>query len=154
MAEQKVLVPYNFNVSEEKALAFVINNFANRKDAKVTLFNTYTPLPEIDVTANPEMKKMREALASISKDIQEKETGLKFARDYLLDNGFSEDQVDYVFKERKKSIADEIVVCAFRGKYDVLVLSRQPGKVSRLFARSVHNKVLSALKDVTICIAN
>jgi len=154
MAERKILVPYNFTTTEEKALAFVIDSFAHQNDVKITLFNTYTPLPVVDMGASPEMQKMRDAMNAISKDIEEKEAGLKSAKEYLLENGFSDDQVDYIFKERKKPIADEIIVCAFRGKYKVLVLSRQPGKVSRLFARSVHNKVLSSLKDVTICIAN
>jgi len=154
MAEQKILVPYNFTTAEEKALGFVINTFAHRKDVKITLFNTYTPLPVVDMGASPEMRKMRDAMAVVAKDIEEKEAGLKAAKDYLLKNGFSDDQVDYIFRERKKSIADEIIVCAFRGHYTVLVLSRQPGKVTRLFARSVHSKVLSTLKDVTICIAN
>lgn len=154
MAEQKILVPYNFTTEEEKALRFVIDTFANRKDVKITLFNTYTPVPLLDMGASPEMRKMRDAMNVISKDIEEKEAGLKAAKEYLLENGFSDDQVDYIFRERRKSIADEIIVCAFRGHYTVLVLTRQPGKVTRLFARSVHNKVLSALKDVTICITN
>lgn len=154
MAEQKILVPYNFTTVEEKALGFVINTFAHRKDVKITLFNTYTPLPVVDMGASPEMSKMRDAMAVVAKDIEGKEAGLKDAKEYLLKNGFSDDQVDYIFRERKKSIADEIIVCALRGHYTVLVLSRQPGKVTRLFARSVHSKVLSTLKDVTICIAN
>ena len=154
MAEQKILVPYNFTTEEEKALRFVIDTFANRKDVKITLFNTYTPVPLVDIGASPEMRKPRDAMNVISKDIEEKEAGLKAAKEYLLENGFSDDQVDYIFRERRKSIADEIIVCAFRGHYTVLVLTRQPGKVTRLFARSVHSKVLSALKDVTICITN
>ena len=154
MAEQKILVPYNFTTAEEKALKFVIDTFGHRKDVKITLFNTYIPLPVLDMSASPEMRKMRNGMAIVAKDIEEKEAGLKAAKEYLLENGFSDDQVDYIFRERRKSIADEIIVCIFRGRYRVLVLSRQPGKVTRLFARSVHSKVLSVLKDVTICIAN
>ena len=86
-------------------------------------------------------------------ELSEKEIGLKSARESLLRSGFSEDQVDYIFKKRAKSIADEIIETASKGHYTVLVLSRQPGKATRLFARSIHNRVLAALKNVTICIA-
>ena len=71
MAEKKILVPYNFTTTEEKALAFVIDTFSNRNDVKITLFNTYTPLPVVDMGASPEMQKMRDAMNAISKDIEE-----------------------------------------------------------------------------------
>ena len=154
MAEQEILIPYNFTIADEKALTFVINTFSHRNDTKITLFNTYTPLPVMDMSASPEMDKMKNAMAIISRDIEGKEAGLKSAKEHLLENGFSDDQVDFIFKERKQSIAEEIIVCALRGHYAILVLSRQPGKVTRFFARSVHSRVLSTLKDVTVCIAN
>ena len=154
MTEQKILLPYSFTSYDEKALNFIIETFANQKDIKITLFNTYTPLPTIDMDANPEMYKVRSAMTYLSKEIREKEAGLKSAKDFLLENGFSEDQVEYVFKKKKKSIADEIIESASQGNYSVVVLSRQPGKVTRLFARSIHEKLLSTLKDITVCIAN
>ena len=153
MAAQKILMPYNFTAYEEKALDFVINTFSRRKDVKITLFNTYTPLPEINMEASPEMGKMRTGIASLSQELKDKEAGLISAKHHLVENGFSEDQIDYVFAEKKKNIADEIIETVLRGHYRVLVLSRQAGKANRLFARSVHTRILSALKDITICIA-
>jgi hypothetical protein len=132
MATQKILMPYNFTANEKKALDFIINTFAHRRDVKVTLFNTYAPLPKIDM---------------------EKEAGLKSIMDYLLEKGFSEDQIDYIFKQRERTIVEEIISIVSKGHYGVLVLSRQSGKATRLFARSLHSKVLHALKDITICIA-
>jgi hypothetical protein len=152
MVAPRILLPYNFTIYDEKALDFVIKTFANQKDAKITLFFTYTPLPELDMES-PVLNQMKGAVRSLSQELNAKEIGLKSAREALLRGGFSGDQVDYTFKKRIKSIADEIIDSASRGHYTVLVLSRQPGKATRLFARSVHNKVLSALKNVTICIA-
>jgi hypothetical protein len=85
--------------------------------------------------------------------LREKEAGLKSAKEYLVQNGFSEEQIDYVFKERSKSVSDEIIEAVTKGHYRVLVLSRQP-KVRRLFGRGTHTKVLASLKDITICIAS
>jgi hypothetical protein len=152
MAAQRILVPYNFTAYEEKALDFVIGTFAHRDDVQITLFNAYTPLPVVDMDASPELGKMRGAMVSLSNELREKEAGLKAAKEFLVQNGFSEDQVDYIFKKREKGVAEEIMETAKKGHYRVLVLSRQPGKVNRLFARSVHTKLLTTLKDMTICI--
>lgn len=152
MATQKILLPYNFTAYEEKALDFIIKTWANREDVQVTLFNAYTPLPVVDMDASPELGKMRSAMASLSKELREKEEGLRSAKDFLATSGFSGDQIDYIFREREKPVAEEIIDTVNKGHYRILVLSRQPGKVTRLFARSVHNRVLSALKGVTICI--
>ena len=153
MAIQKILMPYNFTAYEEKGLDFIVNNFAHRKDVRITLFNTYAPLPKIDTAADPVLHRMRNSLTYLSEDLKQKEAGLKAIMKYLSENGFSEDQVDYIFKERKKSTVEEIIHTATRGHYRVLVLSRQPGKATRLFARSLHSKVLHALKNITVCIA-
>jgi hypothetical protein len=153
MVAQRILLPYNFTTYDEKALDFVVRTFANQKDAKITLFYSYTPLPELDTEASPVLKQMKDTVRSLSKELSEKETGLESAKGSLLRSGFSVDQVDYIFKKRVKPIADEIIEIASKGQYTVLVLSRQPGKATRLFTRSVHNRVLAALKNVTICIA-
>ncbi|MBW1729772.1 MAG: universal stress protein [Deltaproteobacteria bacterium] len=153
MAATKVLVPYNFTTQEEKALDFVINTFSQVKEAKITLFNAYPALPSVDMSASPELSKMKGPIASLSKELTEREEALKSARQYLLDNGFDEDRVDYVFKERKKSVAEEIADLVTNGHYRVVVLSRQPVKVTRLFGRGIHAKLLSTLKNITICIA-
>jgi hypothetical protein len=153
MATQKILMPYNFTAHEEKALDFIVNTFAHREDVKITLLNTYAPLPKIDTAADPVLYRMRNSISYLSEDIRQKEAGLKSVKEYFLENGFSDDQVDYIFKEREKSIVGEIIDAVSKGRYRVLVLSRQSGKVTRLFARSLHSRALQALKNVTICIA-
>jgi len=152
MALQKILVPYNFTVYDQKAMDFLINTYLNRQDVQVTLFHAYTALPPVDFEANPEMKKMGSGIAFLSEEIRRKEEGMQSARDFLLENGFLSSQVGYVFKEREKGVAEEIIDLVTQGHYRVLVLSRQPAKVNRMFTRSVHTKILSSLKGVTVCI--
>ena len=153
MAEQKILIPYNFTISESKALDFVLDTFAHREDVKITLFYAYTPLPEIDMKASPELRKIKSGIAFLAEEFKKKEDGLISAKRHLLQNGFLDDQVDYVFKKKEKSIAEEITDQVSKGHYRMLILSHQGGKVTRLFARSVHSRVLSVLRDVTVCIA-
>jgi len=153
MAGEKILLPFNFTVYDERALKFVINTFPKREDVKITLFNAYTPLPELDMEASPLLERTKEGMAALSRELTQKEGGLKSAKEFLVENGFADDQVDYVFQKRTKPVADEIIELAAKGRYTVLVLSRHSGKAARMFARSVHDKVLSGLKDITICIA-
>lgn len=152
MAAYKVLMTYDFSIMDEKSLSFVINTFSYRKDAHITLFSTYTPLPEIDPKASPELAKMNAGMAFLSNEIKEKEKGLADAKTFLMRYGFSSDQVDYVLKKRSKSIAKEIIDQAMNGNYQVVVLSRQPGKVTRYYALGMHNQLLTALNNVTVCI--
>lgn len=152
MAEFKILVPFNFTPYEEKTLDFLIGTYANREAVQVTVFHAYTPLPAVDMDASPEMRKIASGMAFLSEDIRRKEEALKSTKELLLKNGFMEDQIDYVFKEREKPIEEEIIEAASKAHYRVVLLSHQPGKVTRFFSKSVHTKVLSALKDITICI--
>lgn len=152
MAGKKILVPFNFTDYDEKALHYIIRNFAGDKWVHVTLFHVYTPLPEIDTYSNPTLGRLKSTMASFSKDLREREANLKSTREDLLDNGFADDQLDCIFRARTKSIGEEIVKMARSGAYDTVVLNRKPGKITRVFTRNVHDKVLSCLKDMIISI--
>ena len=153
MGVQKILLPYNFTAHERKALDFIIRTFAHRGDFKITLLYAYTPLPEIDVRASPELRKMSAGLTVLSAELKKKEDGLISAKKHLLENGFSDDQIDYIFKQRRKDIPEEIIDTVLSGHYDILVLTPTLAKIKRLLARSVHDKVLRTLKGITICLA-
>jgi hypothetical protein len=154
MAAQKILLAYNHAPHDRKALNFVMETFAHRGDVSVTLFNTYPPLPQIDMESSPELAKLRSGLAALQEELTERESGLKSSRELLIENGFDEDQVDYVFRQREKSIPDEIVDQARGGGYSVIVLSgRVTGRVTRILSRSVHQRVLGAVEDITVCIS-
>ena len=79
---------------------------------------------------------------------------LKDAKQNLLQSGFSADEVRHIFAPMNKDIANSIIEQAAKEKYDVVVLSRQPAKIARLFTRSVFTKVVSTLKDITVCVVN
>ena len=151
MASQHILLPYNFTNYDQKALDFVIRTFAHLEDVEVTLFHAYTPVPEVEMRESQVMEKLRDSLSYLSQRIQEQEAGLKVAKKNLLENGFSENQIRYVFKARNKDVAGEIINFAQDGGFNLIVINRKPGKVTRFFTGSVLNKVASALKDITIC---
>jgi nucleotide-binding universal stress UspA family protein len=154
MATQKILVTYNFTSYDQKALDFVTRTFAHLKDVEVTLLNLYTPVTKIESRESPVMAKFQRNLDYLSQKVKEQEEGLKEARQYLVQNGFTENQVSYLYKPRKKDIVGEIVDIATKDNFNIVVMNRKPGKVTRFFTGSVFNKVVSALKDKTVCIVS
>jgi hypothetical protein len=154
MATQKILLPYNFTSYDQKALDFVIRTFANRKDVEVTLFNAYVPLPEIDMRASPIMEKVTSNLHYISQRINEQETELKAVVKTLLGRGFSETQIKTIFAPQQKDVADDIIKHVVNGQFDVVVLNRNPSKIISFFTGSAFNKIVKALKDITVCIVS
>ncbi len=152
MARQKALVPYNFTLNDQKAIQFIIRTFAQNRDIEFTLFHAYTPLPEIETDSNAVLGKLKGTMLSLATELRKQESFLKGAKKKLQENGFSDDQLDYVFKPMDKEIPDEIAEKTFRDKYDMIILNRKPGKISRLFGRSVSGRVLSSLNDTAVCI--
>ena len=150
MATFRILLPYNYSPNDEKALRFAIDAFGGR-EVRLTLFHAYTPLPTIDVTANPENVKMRSGMTYLTAELREKEEALQTVKETLVAGGFDPDAVTCVFKKRVKSAAEEIVD-AVAGS-NVLVLSRGAGRVTHFFTRSIYARVVTALRGVTICVA-
>ncbi len=154
MASQKILLPYNFTSHDQKALDFVIRSFAHQKDVELTLFNAYTSVPDIEVRGSPVMETMRGNLSYLSQKIKEQEDELMVVRNKLLERGFSKDRIHTVFEPKKKDIAGDIVDLALKGRFNVVVLNRKPGKIARFFTGSVFNKVVTSLKRTTVCIVS
>jgi hypothetical protein len=154
MAIQKLLLPYNFTRFDQKALDFVISTFGNREDIEVTIFNAYTPVPEIETNASSITVKLKGSLNYLSQKIVEQETELKMLKEKLLENGFADSLVHTVFQPRKKDVASDIIDFATNNKFDVIVIGHKPGKATRFFTGSRYSKVIAALKGVTVCVVS
>jgi nucleotide-binding universal stress UspA family protein len=154
MALQKILVPHNFTDYDHRALEFVIRAFAHLKDVEITLFNAYTPLPEIasHVHEAQVLDKLKTSLDQLSHRIKEQKDALESVKDKLLQNGFSDDQVCCIFKPRKMDTASEIIALASAEHFDMVIINHRPGKITRFFTGSVYQKVVNALKETTVCV--
>ena len=152
MPETKVLIPYNFSVHDRMGFDFVIKMLAGRDDVQISIFNTYSPTPKIDFDANPELKGMKEGLSRIFEELQRKEEGLNKVKEYLINGGFKKSQVSIIFREKQMKIDDEIVKTITEDGFTMVILTPTPGKVRKLFARSVHEKVLASVRDAVVCI--
>jgi len=59
---------------------------------------------------------------------------------------------NYVFTPKDKDIAQDIINISQKGQFDIVVINRKPGKIARYFLGSVFDKVVTSLRDVTVCI--
>ncbi|NNL76134.1 MAG: universal stress protein [Desulfobacterales bacterium] len=154
MAAQKILLPYNFTNLDQKAIAFVSRTFVHLGEVEITLFNAYTPVPEIEAPDTSVMGKLKGNLSYLSQKIMQREAELGEVKEKLVQSGFAQSAVCTVFKPRKKDVATEIIEHAIKDKFDIVVINHKSGRASRFFTGSVFNKVVSALKDITVCIVS
>ena len=152
MGGLKILLPFNFTDKDRKALAFVVRTYSHLKEAECTLFNAYTPVPEIETSGASVMGKLKGNLVFLNQKISEQEAELLSVKAEMTREAFAENKVRHIFKPRKKDIAAEIIDQVRKDQYDVVVLNRRPGRISRYFSGSVYTKVVAVLKDVTVCI--
>lgn len=152
MANQKILLPYNFTDMDKKAVEFVVKTYGGAKDCKITLFHIYTPLPKVETDSSTVMGRLSASMQFLSQMQREKEDSLIEVMANLQEKGFTEEQVAYIFKSRSRPLADEIIDTATAGRFDVIILNCRPYRITRLFIQSVHNKVVTALRGVVVCI--
>ncbi|MCU0590790.1 MAG: universal stress protein [Desulfobacterales bacterium] len=154
MGIQKLLLPYNFSVRDCNALEFTASTFAPRGDIEITLFHAYLLLSEIQVQDRQVTDRLKHGRDSLRAKIKELESDLEKVRDDLIDRGFAPAQVRTVLRPRRKEVLDAILDLHRRERFDFIVLSRRPGRISRFFSGSLHTKLLSVLTNVTICVVS
>jgi hypothetical protein len=152
MEVQKILLPYNFTRNDQKALDFVIDNFCGYDSVEITLFNAYTPPPDLEVRGSPIMEKMKGNVGYLSQKISEQKEELEAVAGRLIGSGLVADKVHTIFRPKKKDSAGDIIDMAVAGRFQVVVLNRKAGGVTRFFTGSVFNKVVTALKGKTVCV--
>ncbi len=155
MAAQRILVPYNFSQNDQKAVDFVIKTFGQQADIDITIFHAYAPISEVESDDHQSATaKLKRRLSYLTQELTEREIALQELRTQLITSGFERDKVHYIFKSRKKEVAAAIIDQVEEGQYEIIVLNHRPGKVTRFFTGSVFIKVVTALKDTTICVVS
>ena len=150
MAGQKILVPYNFTVNDEKSIDLVIQNFGKHQDVRITLFHVYLPVPNIEIDDKTVMSRISSNLSYLRQKINDMENEIVKARDRLISAGFAKERVGYIFKPQDKDTAQEIIEQAYNGDFTGIVLSRSPTSIRKFFAPSVSKRVTKALQHLDL----
>jgi nucleotide-binding universal stress UspA family protein len=154
MAIQKILLAYNFTSLDQRAIDFASSAFAHIEGVEITVFHTFTPVPDIETETSLVTGKLKGSLSYLSQQIMQRENDLKAVTEKLTRRGFAADRIHTVFRPRKKDIAGEIISLTRDSRFDAIVLNRKATRVARFFSGSVSNKVLMTLKDTTVCIVS
>ena len=154
MAIQKILLAYNFTSLDQRAIDFASSAFAHIEGVEITVFHTFTPVPDIETETSLVTGKLKGRLSYLSQQIMQRENDLKAVTEKLARRGFAADRIHTVFRPRKKDIAGEIISLTRDSKFDAIVLNRKATRVARFFSGSVSNKVVMTLKDTTVCIVS
>ncbi len=152
MANIKVFVPYNFTSNDEKAIDYVINRFDNKKDAEITLFHAYVPIPDIELDDKTVMSRLAGNMAYLRQKIYDLEEAMAAATERLIEAGFPSDQVKTLFVPRKKDTAQDIVSHVVKGEFSTIILNHHPSKIRKFFTASISKKVAKELADREILI--
>ena len=154
MAINKILLAYNFTRLDQKAVEFAIDAFAHLNNTEITLFNAYTPVPEIEAVDTSITGKLKSSMGYLTQQIAQREEELNQVKQLLLQGGFADSQIKTEFRPRKRDIASEIIELTRTNSYDVVVLNRKHARVTRFFSGSVSHKVVMTLKDTTVCVVS
>ncbi len=137
----KILIPYNFTVNDNIAIDFVGRRYGERKKVEITLFHGFTPVPEFDPRNNPIMGKVIHNTAYLRVRQEEEKQALETARQALMTHGFAGHHIHCLYRPIGNDIADDIIRLWKTGKFDVVVLSRNPGNIINYFSRSISKRV-------------
>ena len=116
-------------------------DYAGRNEVEITLFHAFTPVPEIDTRNNPIMGKMARNTSYLRGKQDEQKKILEEARQKLMNYGFSDRHIHCLYQPVRKDIADDIIWLWKTGKFDVVVLNRNPGNIINYFSRSISKRV-------------
>ena len=154
MAIQKILVAYNFTRLDQKAVEFVTSTFGHIDGVEITFFHAYTPIPEIETHASVVTGKLKSSLSYLYQQVMQRENDLKAITENLSKSELANNQIQTIFRPRKKDIASEIINLNRDINFDAIVLNRKASRVTRFFSGSVSHKVLMTLKETTVCIVS
>ena len=154
MAIKKILLAYNFTPLDQKAVEFAINAFSHIEDVEITIFNAYTPVPDIETVDTTITGKLKSSMSYLTQQVAQRETELNGVKQQLMRGGFGESRIKTAYTPRKKDIASEIIETNRANSYDVIILNRKHARVTRFFSGSVSHKVVMTLKETAVCIVS
>jgi len=154
---KKILIAIDDSENAQRAAAFVAQTFT--PDSRITLFSVVPDTATICEMDSPELTPYFVTQQSSFCTIEAKkreliENALTHAKNDLLAAGFAAEALKTKVEAKKKGIAQDIAAEAQTG-YDVVVLGRRGiSGIKEFFLGSISQKVINAVKDVSVVFVN
>lgn len=154
---QKILVAFDDSQNSMRAVEYIARTL--NRESRVTLFSVLPDTAALCDMNSPELTAYFKAqqMAFCALEDQKKklvEDAMARARNILVEGGFEAGQIDLRAEPKKKGVARDIIAEAATG-YDLVVMGRRgTSGVRDFFLGSVSQKVLHAIRDVSLLIVN
>ena len=155
---KRILIALDESENAFRAVQFIADYFTS--DHQVTLFSVIPDVPSIcqmdSPSLTPVFKAQQTALCTLEDKKRELvKEGLEKARERLAQAGFGEENIRVKLETvTKRGVASNIIMEANSG-YDIVVLGRRGlSEVREFFLGSVSQKVLHAIKDVSVVLVD
>lgn len=152
---KKMLALLDGSERSRKTLSYIasVNPF---REAHIVLFQVYKQLPEVlcDLPTGLSVQNTIDDLRAWEREYKkEKRAFMEKARQYLLDEGFNEDNVTVRLFGENEGVARDILAEARNG-YDLVIMRRRGmGSFQETVLGSVSQKLLSKLADIPVVLA-
>jgi len=151
MFRKRILIPYNFKPRDEKSIHYALRSFAGDNSIFISLLHLHAPISKIGAFSLGKNELIKTLGKKIT-DFRQKEDEFFKLKELFLENNFTDEQVNIIFKPKQESIAKDIVNLVKDKNYSTVILNRSPGKRIVTFGQSVSIKVISSLKEREIII--
>jgi nucleotide-binding universal stress UspA family protein len=154
---QKILVPIDDSSNALRVAEFIANVF--NPDNDITLFSILPDTAALCDMNSPELTPYFMSQQSMFCQLEDRkkqliDEALVRAKDVLIASGFSDDRISQKIQKKKNGVARDIVDEAKKG-YQIIVMGRRGlSGVQEFLMGSVSQKVIHAVKDVSIVIVN
>jgi len=155
--DHKILVAFDDSENSMRAVDYIAKTFD--KNARITLFSVLQDTATLCDMNSPELTayfKSQQATFCALEDQKKKLVmdALERAKKILEDAGFAPDHIKLKAAPKKKGVARDIILEAGEG-YDLVVMGRHGiSGIRDFFYGSTSQKVLNAIKDVSVLVVN
>ncbi len=151
--KQKILIAFDDSENAMRAVEFIARSFT--PDHRITLFSVIPDTAAICDMDSPSLTPYFLAQQGAFCSLEEKKRqfvkeALNKAKELLLNAGFEEDNIISRIETKKKGIARDIIEEAESGYHLVVLGRRGLSGIERFLLGSVSQKVLHAVKGVSV----
>lgn len=154
---QKILVPIDDSSNALRVAEFIATVF--NPDNDIILFSILPDTAALCDMNSPELTPYFMSQQSMFCQLEDRkkqliDEAMVRAKDVLIASGFSDDRISLKIQKKKNGVARDIVDEAKKG-YQIIVMGRRGlSGVQEFLMGSVSQKVIHAVKDVSIVIVN